>query len=88
VVIKKKSCKGSNDESDEENDYAGSKEVLFMAFIEDDESRQESKEDTNELLISAIEENEKLQKKVISLKTDKRKLKEGRTSYMKDMKLK
>jgi len=35
VVIKKKSSKGSNDESDEEND--GSKEVLFMAFTEDDE---------------------------------------------------
>eukprot|EP00253_Pinus_taeda_P021883 PITA_21883 len=77
VVIKKKSFKDifhhkeSNDESDEENDYAGSKEVLFMAFTEDDEPRQENEEDTNELLTSTIEENEELQKKVISLKMDK-----------------
>eukprot|EP00253_Pinus_taeda_P024139 PITA_24139 len=77
VVIKKKSSKDifhhkqSNDESNEENNYARRKEVLFMAFTEDDEPRQENKEDTNELLITTIEENEELQKKVVSLKTDK-----------------
>eukprot|EP00253_Pinus_taeda_P035249 PITA_35249 len=66
VVIKKKSSKDifhhkeSNDESDEENGYTRSKEVLFMAFTEDDEPRQENEEDTNELLISTIEENEEL----------------------------
>lgn len=57
VVIKKKSSKDifhhkeSNDESDEENDYAGRKEVLFMEFTEDDEPRQENKEDTNTLSV-------------------------------------
>ena len=66
VVIKKKLSKDifhhkeSNEESNEENDYARSKEVLFMAFTEDDEPRQENEEDTNELLISTIDENEEL----------------------------
>ena len=50
VVIKKK--------SDEESDHAESQETLFMAFTNDDDSGLEGNLD--ELLISAIEENEKL----------------------------
>ena len=62
VVIKKKSTnqfphrKGGNEESDEENDHAGSQEVLFMAFTNDDES--------------GLEGNEKLRNKIISLKVE------------------
>eukprot|EP00253_Pinus_taeda_P030544 PITA_30544 len=47
VVIKMESTnhfphrKGGNDESDEENDYAGSQEVLFIAFTNDDDSELE-----------------------------------------------
>jgi len=74
VVIKKKSTnqfpprKGANEESDEENDHAGSQEVLFMAFTNDDDSGLEGNVD--ELLMSAIEENEKLRNKIISLKVE------------------
>eukprot|EP00253_Pinus_taeda_P032422 PITA_32422 len=74
VVIKKKSTnqfthrKGGNEESDEENDHARSQEVLFMAFTNDDDSGLDGNVD--ELLISAIEENEKLQNKMISLKVE------------------
>eukprot|EP00253_Pinus_taeda_P017654 PITA_17654 len=60
VVIKKK--------SDEESDRDESQETLFMAFTNDDESGLEGNVD--ELLISAIEENEKLQNKIISLKVE------------------
>lgn len=64
VVFKNKSTnqfphrKGGNEESDEENDHAGSQEVLFMAFTNDDDLGLEGNVD--ELLMSAIEENEKL----------------------------
>ena len=74
VVIKKKSTnkfphyKGGNDESDEENDHAASQEVLFMAFTNDDDSGLEGNVD--EFLMSAIEENNKLQNKIISLKVE------------------
>ena len=74
VVIKKKStnqfphCKGGNEESDEENDHAGSQEVLFMEFTNNDDSKLEGNVD--ELLISAIEENEKLRNKIIPLKVE------------------
>eukprot|EP00253_Pinus_taeda_P001537 PITA_01537 len=74
VVIKKKSTnqfphhKGGNEESDEENDHTGSQEVLFMAFTNDDDSRLEGNVD--ELLMSAIEENEKLRNKIILLKVE------------------
>ena len=59
VVIKKKPTnhfpyrKGGNDELDEENDYAGSQEVLFMEFTNDDDSRL--KGNVDELLMSSIE---------------------------------
>eukprot|EP00253_Pinus_taeda_P035728 PITA_35728 len=61
VFIKKKStnqfphCKGGNEESDEGNDHAGSQEVLFMTFTNDDDSGLDGNVD--ELSISAIEEN-------------------------------
>ena len=58
MVIKKK--------SDEKSDHDESQEALFMALIDDDDSGLEGNVD--ELLISAIEENEKLQNKIISLK--------------------
>ena len=79
VVIKKKSTnqfphrKGSNEESDEENDHAGSQEVLFMAFTNDDDSGLDGNVD--ELLISAIEEIEKLWNKIISLKLENKETK-------------
>ena len=60
MIIKKK--------SDEESDHDESQETLFMAFTNDDDSRLEGNVD--ELLISAIEENEKLQNKIISLKVE------------------
>ena len=47
VVIKNKSTrnvhhyKESDDESDEESNYVGSKETLFMAFTNDDDSELE-----------------------------------------------
>lgn len=75
VVIKKKSTKnfphhkGGNDESDEENDNVGIQEVLFMEFTNDDDSGLEG--NVEELLMSAIEENEKLLNKIISLKVEK-----------------
>ena len=77
VVIKKKSIrniphhKGSDDESDEENEYVGSKEVLFMAFTNDDDLELEEEGNVDKLLISASEENENLLKKIISLKKEK-----------------
>eukprot|EP00253_Pinus_taeda_P002164 PITA_02164 len=60
MVIKKK--------SDEESDHNGSQEALFMALADDDDSGLEGNVD--ELLISAIEENEKLRNKIISLKVE------------------
>lgn len=60
VVIKKK--------SDEESDHDESQETLFMAFTNDDDLGLEGNVD--ELLISAIEENEKLRNKIISLKVE------------------
>lgn len=60
MVIKK--------ESDEETDHDESQEALFMALVDDDDSRLEGNAD--ELLISAIEENEKLRNKIISLKVE------------------
>lgn len=79
VVIKNKSTnqfphrKGGNEKSDEENDHARSQEVLFMAFTNDDDSRLEG--NVNELLMSAIEENEKLRNKIISLKAENKETK-------------
>jgi len=60
MVIKKK--------SDEESDRDEIQEALFMALIDDDDSGPEGNVD--ELLISAIEENEKLRNKIISLKVE------------------
>eukprot|EP00253_Pinus_taeda_P016192 PITA_16192 len=60
MVIKKK--------SDEESDHDENQEALFMALTDDDDSGLERSVD--ELLISAIEENEKLQNKIISLKVE------------------
>eukprot|EP00253_Pinus_taeda_P026066 PITA_26066 len=57
VVIKRK--------SDEESDHGENQETLFMAFTNEDDSGLEGNVD--ELLISAIEENEKLRNKIISL---------------------
>eukprot|EP00253_Pinus_taeda_P007818 PITA_07818 len=56
VVIKRK--------SDEESDHDESQETLFMAFTNEDDSGLEGNVD--ELLISVIEENEKLRNKIIS----------------------
>eukprot|EP00253_Pinus_taeda_P032376 PITA_32376 len=60
VVIERK--------SDEESDHDESQETLFMAFTNEDDSGLEGNVD--ELLISAIEENEKLRNKIISLKVE------------------
>eukprot|EP00253_Pinus_taeda_P031626 PITA_31626 len=60
VVIKRK--------SDEESDHDESQETLFMAFTIEDDSRLEGNVD--ELLISAIEENEKLRNKIVPLKVE------------------
>lgn len=60
VVIKKK--------SNEESDHVESQETLFMAFTNDDDSGLEGNVD--ELLVSSIEENEKLRNKIISLKVE------------------
>eukprot|EP00253_Pinus_taeda_P008146 PITA_08146 len=60
VVIKRK--------SDEESDHDEKQETLFMAFTNEDDSGLEGNVD--ELLISAIEENEKLRNKIISLKVE------------------
>eukprot|EP00253_Pinus_taeda_P031821 PITA_31821 len=60
MVIKKK--------SDEESDHDESQEALFMALADDDDSGLEGNVD--ELLISAIEENEKQRNKIISLKVE------------------
>jgi len=60
MIIKKK--------LDEESDHDESQEALFMALTDDDDSGPEGNVD--ELLISAIEENEKLRKKIISLKVE------------------
>eukprot|EP00253_Pinus_taeda_P029739 PITA_29739 len=60
MVIKKK--------SDEESDHDESQEALFMALADDDDSGLEG--NVGELLISAIEENEKLRNKIISLKVE------------------
>lgn len=60
MVIKKK--------SDEESDHDESQEALFMALTDDDDSGPGGNVD--ELLISAIEENEKLWNKIISLKVE------------------
>lgn len=54
--------------SDEESDHDESQEALFMALTDDDDSGLEGNVD--ELLISAIEENEKLRNKIISLKVE------------------
>eukprot|EP00253_Pinus_taeda_P028111 PITA_28111 len=64
MVIKKK--------TDEESDHDESQEELFMALTDDDDSGLEGSVD--ELLISAIEENEKLRNKIISLKVEKKEL--------------
>lgn len=77
VITKKKWTKNitfhkrNDDELDQENDYARSKEVIFMAFTNHDDSEQEGEGIVDELLMSAIEENEKLWKKFISLKVEK-----------------
>eukprot|EP00253_Pinus_taeda_P021501 PITA_21501 len=60
MVIKKK--------SDEESDLDESQEALFMALVDDDDSGLEGNVD--ELLVSTIEENEKLLNKIISLKVE------------------
>eukprot|EP00253_Pinus_taeda_P032684 PITA_32684 len=60
MVIKKK--------SDEESDHDEIQEALFMALADDDDSGLEGNVD--ELLISGIEENEKLWNKIISLKVE------------------
>ena len=74
IVIRRKSTrnmhqyKESDDESNEESNYVGSKEMLFMAFKNDDDSEIEDERNMDSLLMSSIEENENLQKKIISLK--------------------
>lgn len=60
MVIKKK--------SNEESDHDESQEELFMALTDEDDSGPEGNVD--ELLISAIEENEKQQNKIICLKVE------------------
>eukprot|EP00253_Pinus_taeda_P021467 PITA_21467 len=65
MVIKKK--------SNEESDHDESQEALFMELVDDDDSRLEGNVD--ELLISTIEENEKLQNKIISLKVENKEIK-------------
>ena len=60
MLIKKK--------PDEESDHDESQETLFMAFTNDDDSGLEGNVD--EMLISVIEENEKLHNKIISLKVE------------------
>ena len=61
VITKNKSTKditfhkGNDDESNEENDYARSREVLFMEFTNDDDSEQEGKGNVDKLLMSSIE---------------------------------
>ena len=59
--------KESDDESDEESNYVGSKETLFIAFPNDDDSELEDERNMDSLLMNAIKENENQQKKIISL---------------------
>eukprot|EP00253_Pinus_taeda_P008340 PITA_08340 len=65
MVIKKK--------SDEESDHDESQETLFMALVDDDDSGLEG--NVKELLIRAMEENEKLRDKIISLKVENEEIK-------------
>jgi len=58
--------------SDEESHHDESQEALFMALVDDDDSGLEGNVD--ELLISAIEENEKLRNKIISLKVENKEI--------------
>eukprot|EP00253_Pinus_taeda_P001430 PITA_01430 len=69
---------------DEESDHAESQETLFMAFTNDDDSGLEGNVD--ELSIRAIEENEKLQNKIIYLKVEIEETK--RREYLLETKLK
>ena len=77
VVIKKKSTKNMrhhkerDDESDQESNYVGSKETLFMEFTNDDDSELEAERNMDSLLMNSIEEIENLQKKIISLKIER-----------------
>ena len=47
--------KESDDESNEESNYVGSRETLFMAFTNDDDSELEDERNMDSFLMSAIE---------------------------------
>ena len=47
--------KESDDEADEESNYVGSKEILFMEFRNDNDSELEDKGNMDKLLMSVIE---------------------------------
>lgn len=67
-----------SDDFDEDDDYARSKEVLFMAFTNDTDKLEGEEGNVDVLLINAIEEKERLRKnigklsqEIISLKIEK-----------------